>query len=111
MSHVRHAFVFDEVEVVVFGHFGKVSILLEDGQRLAEEIQRLVAYQLAIKMKRISLKWKFVSQPSQKSPETPRESQRLPENRRESQRIAENRRESLQRIGVAVDVASHRILG
>ena len=44
---VRDASLFDQIKVVVFGHFWKVSILFENGQSPAEEVQRLVADQLA----------------------------------------------------------------
>ena len=34
----------DDFEIVIFGHFGQVFVLLQDGQSGAKEIQRLVAY-------------------------------------------------------------------
>ena len=37
----------DHLKVFVFGHFGQILIFLEDGQSGAEEIERLVANQLA----------------------------------------------------------------
>ena len=55
--YVRDTPLFDDVKIIVFGHFGKVLILFKDGKCSTEEVQRLVAYQLTWKaIKHTSIK-------------------------------------------------------